>query len=74
MQVVPAGLRAQALVPVREIRARQSAGRADLAPLIEELERLRRQQPTLSARIALERFLSATGVRELLSGAEPDDD
>ena len=41
---------AKALVPVREIRARQSAGRADLAPLIEELERLRRQQPTLSAR------------------------
>lgn len=64
---------ARALVPVQELRARQSAGRADLAPLVDEIERLRRVTSPLSARVALDRFLIAAGVAPLLRPAEGED-
>ena len=64
---------ARALVPVQELRARQAAGRSDLAPLIEELERLRRFATPLSARVALDRFLIAAGVGPLLRNSEGED-
>jgi hypothetical protein len=61
---------AKAIPAVREILARQAAGRSDLAGLIAELNRLRAHPDSRSARVALERFLFAAGVLPLLESAE----
>jgi len=61
---------ARAIPPVREILARRSAGRGDLGGLVAEVNRLRGRATRPSASVALERFLYATGVLDLLDSAE----
>jgi len=61
---------ARAIPPVREILARQAAGRSDLGGLIAELNRMRSRGTLPSAGVALERFLHATGVLNLLDSVE----
>ena len=61
---------ARAIPTTREILARQSAGRSDLAGLIAELNRLRGGTTPRSARQALERFLAVAGLLAMLDRAE----
>ena len=61
---------ARAIPPVREILARQAAGRSDLGGLIAEVNRLRGGASRPTVRVALERFLHAAGVLDLLGSAE----
>lgn len=61
---------AQAIPSVKEILARQAAGRTDLGGLIAVLNRMRSRGLRPGTTLALERFLSSTGVLELLDSAE----
>ena len=61
---------ARAIPPVREVLARQAAGRSDLDGLIAVLSRLRGGAAQPTARLALDRFLRAAGVLDLLDSAE----
>jgi len=61
---------ARAIPTAREILARQAAGRSDLAGLIGELNRLRARAGATSSRIALDRFLFASGILPLLDSAD----
>ncbi len=61
---------ARAIPSVREMLARQAAGRSDLGGLIAVLNRMRSHGTRPSATVALERFLLAAGVLELLDSAE----
>ena len=61
---------ARAIPPVREILARQAAGRSDLEGLIAEVNRLRSRAKRPTVRLALERFLHAAGVLNLLGSTQ----
>lgn len=61
---------ARAIEPLRELLARQAAGRTDLGGLIEVLNRLRGRAARPTVKLALERFLQAAGVLELLDSVE----
>jgi hypothetical protein len=61
---------ARAIPSVREMLARQAAGRSDLGGLIAVLNRMRSRGTRPSATVALERFLHAAGVLDLLDSAE----